>query len=280
MPVTRQQAADAYDTAQPQETAEEQEARIRGDVEGRFFTEGGKHKGAVNRRIKRGKRREKRKAKKKKQNAEIQRQTDRAEEQTQGSLERANQFADSYQAQQAQGDPEALAAQRRALQQLGQWSTGQVTDADRAAQQQSQMQAEQMAQGQREAATQAAAARGMGRSGASLQAGLMAGQNAANAGYNAASNTQNMAQQRALAAIGQTADLGTTMRGQTMGQQQSLDQFNQANQQFATQTGQQTAQQGLDQATYQRNIYDKKKNAILGAVGGLAGGGGQAMGGM
>lgn len=202
-----------------------------------------------------------------------------ASQQTQGALKSAQDFAAAT-PNQAAGDPAAQAAQSRALAQMEQWGTGQITDADRAAQQQAQNQAEQMAKGQREAAVQSANARGMGRGGASLSAGLMAGQNAANAGYNAAAGTQNMAQQRALSAIGDAGDLAGNMRSQTASQQQALDQFNQANTQFAVNTGQQVAEQGLNQATYRDNVYNKKKNQIMNAVGGIAGGTGNAMGGV
>lgn len=141
----------------------------------------------------------------------------------------------------AVADPESLAAQQSALAQLAQWSTGDVTEADRAMydaqNMQSRLQADQMARGQRDALAQQYAARGLGGSMSELAQQMSANQ--AQAQRYALQDAQNRAnmlgniQQRALAAVGQQGSLGSQMRGQSFGEAAqraaAADRFNQDN---------------------------------------------------
>ncbi len=114
-----------------------------------------------------------------------------------------------------QADPQGMAAQRLALQQLQEDSTTQgLTALERAEMAEAQDDASQFEQGQRGAIMQNALMRGMGGSGAELAAQLTAQQGSAQRASKAATQSAaNAARRRALATM-QAGELGGAIRGQ------------------------------------------------------------------
>jgi hypothetical protein len=184
----------------------------------------------------------------------------------------------------SQADPATIAAQRSALERLGQISNEGFTALDRQALDQAQMQASQYEQSQRGAALDAAARRGDASGGNALMASLAAQQGGANRASQYATDIGLEGRQRALSALGQQGQLAGQMRGQD-------DAF----QQWAT--GQRSSDAGmlmnarLGQAQYQMDRSEALKPQSLnpldifnqglqsfgqaaGAFGGGGGGGG------
>lgn len=112
------------------------------------------------------------------------------------------------------GSPESRAAQSAALQQLGQWGRGGLTQADQQMMASQRTRAAQQAESQRAALSQGAYARGMGGSGADLALQQSANQGTQQQASDAESQMLQSAQMRALAATQAQAQLGGQMRQQ------------------------------------------------------------------
>lgn len=157
-------------------------------------------------------------------------------------------------ASQINADPQLVAAQNRALEQLSQWSQGDVTDADRAmydAQSMAARQdADQMARGQREAVLQGMSARGLGGSNAELAA-MMGANQAATQRY-ASQDSQDRAnmlgnvQNRALNALSNYGNQAGQMRDQGFSE--------------AYKRGQATDQNNQDNMNFRRQVWGENQN--------------------
>lgn len=139
-------------------------------------------------------------------------------------------------------DPRLQAAQMAALEQLGQMSEGGFTTAETAALNQARRGAAAEAQAKSAQILDNFARRGMGGSGAELAAQLQNAQSAADRQSQESDRLAEMAQERALAALSQQANLAGSVRGQEYGEksnaaraQDAINQFNLANQQSVQQ---------------------------------------------
>lgn len=130
----------------------------------------------------------------------------------------------------ARSSEESRAAQSMALAQLQDVAQGGLTEADRAMMALGRQQVGQQMRAARDADMQALQARGMGGSGAALASMLSAQQGGAMGAATADAQMQIAAQQRALAAMQQSGDLGTQMRGQSFNEEatrgSAIDDFN------------------------------------------------------
>lgn len=137
------------------------------------------------------------------------------------------------QAGQAAGDIRGTQAVTQALDQLGGWSRGELTDADRQAMELIRMREAEANRGMQGAIRQDLQSRGLGGSGVEAMQRMQAQQNASQnmAMQNAA--LAGMVQQRALQATGQLGRMGGQWQGQTFDQNyrrgQAVDDYNRYN---------------------------------------------------
>lgn len=165
-------------------------------------------------------------------------------------------------------DPTVAAAQKQALSQMGQYSTGQLGNQDYANLRQIQNQQNINSQGQRQALMQNAAARGQAGSGSSLASMLGANQGAANNAAQMGTQVAGQAANRGMEATGQMGQMAGQMRGQQYGEaanaanaQDYINQFNAQNQnqagmgyaQLLNQLGQQNTDVHNQQTMYNQN---------------------------
>jgi hypothetical protein len=134
----------------------------------------------------------------------------------------------------AQADPQAIEAQRRALQQMqGIADAGGWTQEERSQNRMAQQDASRYEQSQRAAAQQQAAMRGMNQSGAAMMGALSAQQGGANRAADSGDRFAIEGQRRALQAMQQAGNWGTQMRGQSFGEESprggGVDEWNRAN---------------------------------------------------
>ena len=115
----------------------------------------------------------------------------------------------------AEADPMAIAAQRAALQRMGELARTGYTAEDRAMEQQARSDAAQFEKQQREAIMQQAATRGMQGAGTTLGAQLQAQQAGANRNSQASLDMAANAQRRALQALAMQNSAASQMRGQS-----------------------------------------------------------------
>ena len=115
----------------------------------------------------------------------------------------------------AEADPMAVAAQRAALQRMGQVARTGYTAEDRAVEQQARSSAAQFERQQRDAIMQQAAMRGMQGAGTTLSAQLQAQQAGANRNSQASLDMAANAQRRALQALAMQNSAAGQMRGQS-----------------------------------------------------------------
>jgi hypothetical protein len=123
---------------------------------------------------------------------------------------------------QTAADPEAIAAQRRALQGMGDiYDQGGYTAAERAQNQLAQRDAAMGERSQRLAVQQQAASRGMGGGGMELMGALAAQQGGANRASDAAAQFAIAGQQRAMQALQNYGQQAGQMRNQSFGEDQT-----------------------------------------------------------
>lgn len=143
----------------------------------------------------------------------------------------ADQLAQRYDYD-ARGGREGLLAQTSALDQLGRWSRGGLTDADRGMMESTRMRDAQASASQRQAIMQQMQARGMGGSGSDLASQMMASQMGQQQASDAESQMMQSAQQRALSATQAQAQLGGQMRALSQHETETQqDAYNRAIQQ-------------------------------------------------
>lgn len=131
------------------------------------------------------------------------------------------------------GDGQGKSAQSQAIQQLQSLASQGGLDAQaRQANQQVLSQQDQNDQAQRGALMQSYARKGMGGSNAELGAALQGQQGNANAARDSGLNIAGQARQRALSALTQSGQLGTSMRGQDIGVEQANQSAQTARDQF------------------------------------------------
>lgn len=113
-----------------------------------------------------------------------------------------------------EGDPAVQQAQMDALAKLAEYSTGDLTEADRLNLQEAQVEASRADRGRQEATLQAMARRGQAGGGAELAARLQSSQSASEQASQQAKASMVAAQQRALQAISRRGALAGDIRGQ------------------------------------------------------------------
>jgi len=159
-----------------------------------------------------------------------------AQEQVQGQMTPAMQQAMQQQQSQLAGyqkNPDAVAAQTAALQQLQKLGQSGLTASDMAAMQEINRNTGAQNQAQQKQIIQNLAQRGMGGSGAELAARLSANQSSADTASKQSNALQQEALQRQLQAITQGANLGSSIESQNYGEasntaamQNAINQFN------------------------------------------------------
>jgi hypothetical protein len=157
-------------------------------------------------------------------------------------------------------DPRLAQAQMAALQQLTDVSQSGLLPGEEAALRQSRRGAAGEAQAKSAQLMDEFARRGMGGSGAELASRLQAGQSSAQRMSEENDRNMQMAQQRALSAIGQSANLAGNIRQQGFGEQSDIARAKDAINAFNTQNQQSVQQRNIaaqNQAT-QRNIGAKQ----------------------
>lgn len=188
-------------------------------------------------------------------------------------------LGDSQQSQ-AYADPEAIKAQKAALDQLmGIANGGGATDIERARMANARNEQEGWLRGQREADLQNMAERGMAGSGAELADLAMDRQAAGNRISNASLQTQAMLQERALNALMSGSNLASGMRGSSFNEAaqrgSASDQFAMLNQQAKNNIGaanKQFMQQAWGDMINRRNAWDANVfNQQLGTAGNVMG---------
>lgn len=176
-------------------------------------------------------------------------------------------------------------AEMQALRQMqGIANAGGYTDVERGQIRQAQQQAAQYERSQRQAALQQMQQRGMSGGGAELASRLQAQQGGANRAANDATNIATAAQQRALQAMQNTAQIGANQQETGLKRAGAIDAFNRANmeargrarqqeitndmQALAGQTGQynSNAQSAYNQAQQQAAAAQGLVTSIIGAV--------------
>lgn len=162
-----------------------------------------------------------------------------------------------------QVDPRLAQAQMSALNQLSQTGQTGMTPAQAAALQEAQRQAASQTQAKSSQLEDEFARRGMGGSGAELAARLSASQQGADLASQNSNATMQMAQQNALAAMGQSGALAGQMSGQQFGQQQAIAQAKDYINQFNTQNQQSIAGQNTNSAN-QANAYNVQNAQQIG----------------
>ncbi len=174
----------------------------------------------------------------------------------------------------AQADPQSIAAQQAALQQMARISQGRRSAQEEASLQQARANTAQYERQQREAIIQQAALRGMQGAGTTLGAQLQAQQAGANRMSQAEMNAQAAIEQRALQAMAMRGQMAGQMRGQSFGEdvtrrggQDDTNRFNSNKQTDAVRDRwgmQATSAQGLSQAraTQGEQNREAQQNAL------------------
>ena len=199
----------------------------------------------------------------------------------QAALESGDIMLGDSAAGQAAADPEAIAAQRQALEQLSGdaqtfrdiYAQGGYTDAERAQMERSMMQARQNERSQRQAIEQNMAARGMMGGGQQLAAQLAAQQGQANTAQMQGAEIAAAGQERALRALAQAGDLtgqggrlSSQMRGQSFEEDFSrgsaIDRFSESDVQYRRDVDQRRADRETDARKYntgaRQQVFENK----------------------
>jgi hypothetical protein len=164
-----------------------------------------------------------------------------------------------------QTDPRLQQAQMAALDQLSQMGQTGLTAGERAALNEARRGSAQEAQAKSAQITSDMARRGMGGSGSELAARLQAAQSSADRQSQQSDSTMQMAQQRALQAIGQQGSLAGQMNNQQFQQQADIAKAKDAINQFNTQNAQQVQQRNVAaaNAAQLRNLQNQQSlNAV------------------
>jgi hypothetical protein len=154
-----------------------------------------------------------------------------------------------------EGDPVVQQAQMDALAKLAEYSTGDLTEADRLNLQEAQIEASRGDRGRQAAILQAMARRGQAGGGAEMAARLQSAQSASEQASQQARASMVAAQQRALQAISQRGALAGDIRGQAFSeaerQSQAMDairRFNETNRMNAARTNVMSQNQAMLEA--------------------------------
>lgn len=153
-------------------------------------------------------------------------------------------------------DPRLRAEQMAALEQVAELSEGGLTDADLAALQQIRRGAAQSAQSQQEAILQNLQQRGQGGAGAELIARLQSAQSAADREGSMGMEIAQMAQQRALQAMSDRANLSGNIRQQDFSEEERIAQARDVINQFNTRNQVSRQQRNVDRGNVaqERNL--------------------------
>ncbi len=160
-----------------------------------------------------------------------------------------------------QADPRLQQAQMNALENLSQMGETGLMPGERAALNQARRSAAGEAQAKSAQIQSDMARRGMGGSGNELAARLQASQSSADRQSQENDRTMQMAQERALGAIGQSANLAGQMRGQDFSQQADVAKAKDYINQFNTQNQQSVQQRNIAAANQAglRNLSEKQR---------------------
>ena len=162
-----------------------------------------------------------------------------------------------------QVDPRLQAEQMSALEMLSGLSEGGLSEADLAGLEKARRGASQQAQAQQASILQNMQQRGLGGSGAELIARLQAGDAAADRELDANLDIAQLAQARALQALGQRAGLAGQIRSQEFGEQERVAQARDAINQFNTQleAQRQARNAGAQNQAQQANLNLRQETA-------------------